>query len=433
MAWDLNLVIEWREKVLVPFHYLVKPHPQLARTPPTQPFQFLRLPIDIQLIAYEHCDITTLFQLMRTCSRTRGPATKLFWANSLEPYWYHSNEDSLFAQSITNHPIIGHCSEFAHRITRIELDLGRLEYFFADRSPTVWFTNQTRSAVKAQYFWEKVERAFPAVKKVVLTGHQPRRPLPPPPGESDTAYTAIEVAVERAPPSMQVQVALEDGIQKSPRYTLWQVIRDRAPTWQVVDADWTPTRVLLPPRIFSASPLGDLLTFTRRNSALSLEQRGIDWLKIESYARYALDGVIRCPCLDCDATFTERSEWDQHLFENHSHSHFGARYGYPEQDHMVKLWCFKGTPQAEQDAIEARQRRIDAKYETVRRLKRRVKYGWGEKGSEQRQLFEEQYYAQLREENFAEPGELRINAEDPLSCEWVRCLHTYFDPTYIHY
>jgi uncharacterized C2H2 Zn-finger protein len=268
---------------------------------------------------------------------------------------------------------------------------------------------------------------------VVLTGWLPHRPLPPPPGEFDEAYTAIDTAVQCAPPHIAVQVALDEGFRKSPRCTLWQVNKALEPPWQVIDAAWTPTRILLPPRRLPASPLGGLLTFTQKLFTLSFERRGLDWLKIETYARYALDCVIRCPRLDCDATFTERREWDQHLLENHSHSHFGAKNGYPEQDHMMELWCFKGTTEAEPIAIDARQQRIDAEYEQNRKLKRRIECGWGGNGSEQRRLFEEQFFAQLKEENFAEPGVLRIDPENPLNCEWVRCLQMYFDPTPVYY
>jgi uncharacterized C2H2 Zn-finger protein len=426
MAWDLNLFIDWSQKIFVPFHYLVEPQPD---TPTVQPFQFLRLPTDIQLIVYEHCDLPTLFHLMWTCSHTCGPATKLFWANPSETHWYHSDNRTLFAKS-DHHPIIQHCPEFAQRTTRIELDLETVERYFAD--DTALCREPASRAVKAQYFWKMVGKAFPAVKRVVLTGDNPRQPLLPPPGASDEAFTAMECAVRCAPLSLTVQIALARKIAK-PRYSLWQVTRDAEPSWHVIDADWTPTRILLPPRIFPASPLGDLLTSTRIKPALSLEERGVDWLKIESYARYALDGLIRCPRFDCDATFTERIEWDRHLRQNHSHSHFGWRYGYHEQDIMSELWCFKGTSQGEQDVIEVRQRHIGAEHEKARRLQRRVQYGWGGAGSEQRLLFEEQFYAQLREENFAELGVLRLDPEDPLACEWVNCLNMHFDPTHIYY
>ncbi|KAF2822310.1 hypothetical protein CC86DRAFT_256078, partial [Ophiobolus disseminans] len=384
------LCMDHNEKVLVPFRYFVEPTLQLSRTPPCQPFHFLRLHMDLQLIVYECCDLSTLFQLMRTCSRTRGPAAKYFWANTLETYWYHSSDYCLFDYGSHQCPIIRHCPEFARRIKKVELNLLRLEHFFAELGEQLDgpYRPAVSTATKAQDFWSKVERAFPAVKKMVLTGMLPRRALPPPPGEFDIAYPMIETVLNCALPHIAAYVAFDRG--NSPRsrsYTLWQVTSGLESTWQVVNKHWTPTRILLPPRRFTDSPLRDLLTFTRMNYALHLETRGLDWLKIETYARYPLDGVIRCPRLDCDATFTERSQWKQHL---HDTSHWRLGPGYTrEGDWAMELLCFKGTPISEQAAVEARQQRIDAGYKHTKKFQWRVGCGWSQEGTEQRRLFEE--------------------------------------------
>jgi len=425
MAWDLNLCVDYTHKVLVPFHFFVQPKSQRSPTPPSQPFPFFNLPTDIQLIVYESCDLATLFQLMRTCSRTRGPATKLFWANTSGNFWYYISDWSLFAYGTRHHPIIQHCPEFAQRITKIELNLGRLEFTFAE-------DERLSTATRAQDFWTKVCRAFPAVKRVVLSGKLPRRELPPGAGESDKNYTAIATVVTMAPPHVVVHVAFDEGNSARPqRYALWQVTNSPEPIWQVLDKDWTPTRIFLPPRKFASSPLGDLVTFTRRDHDLHLEVRGMDWLKIETYARYALDGVIHCPRLDCDSTFAERSQWKQHL-DSTSHWRLGPGYGYVGEE-MMELLCFKGTPVEVQDALAARQQRIDAAYRQTKTLQRRVGCGWdwSEEKTEQRRLFEEQFFAQLRDENFAAPGELLM--DDQHTCDWIDCLHLYYDPSHVYY
>jgi hypothetical protein len=416
---------------IVPFHYLVEPQPQLSQTQSCRPFHFLRLPIDIQLIVYEHCDLPTLFHLMRTCSRTRGPASKLFWANPSDTHWYHCEEHWLFENRPSGHPIIMHCPEFAHQITNIEVDLMRLEHVFALDEDHAEEWMQARAADKAQHFWARMYTIFPAVKRVVMTGGKFRAPLPPRVGEFEQLYAAIEIAVDGAPPHIQVQLAFDDGWTHSPRrYTLWRIAKDLTPRWQVVNANWTPTRVRLPTRKFSLSPLGDLLNFIRRRSTLILEQGGVYWLKIESYARYALNGVIHCPYLDCDATFTERGSWKIHLVDtNHSHLDSGLA---AQQDPMRELLCFKGTPAEEQVAIEARQNRIDNGYRRARTLQRRVGCAYGQEGSEERRLFEEQFHAQLREENFARPGELCSDPEQK-TCDWVNTLHMYYDTSHVHY
>jgi hypothetical protein len=365
---------------------------------------------------------------MHTSSITRDPCEKLFWANNtLETNWYHCPHYSLFEYGTHHHPIITHDLEFANRITRVELSLLRLEFHFSEDEEEEGWRRAVSTVAKAQDFWGKVERVFPSVQRVVMAGMLPRRPLPPPEGEFDQDYSIIETVVAHAPIGIDVKVALDDGAARPRRYTLWHVLQS---SWQVLDADWKPTRILLPTRKFAASPLGDLLTFTWRNSALMLEERGMDWLKIETYARYAVGGVIHCPQLDCEITFTERKKWELHL-EATNHGRLGPGYGY-NGDHMMELLVWKGTPQNEQEALEARQKRIDAAYRQTKKLQRRVGCGWNEEGTEARRLFEEQFCAELREMNFLAPGELLNGPDDPY-CLWMDCLWMHYDPTHIYY
>jgi hypothetical protein len=345
MAWNINLCMDINKTAIVPFHYLVESQPELSQTQPSRPFHFLRLPIDIQLIVYEQCDLTTLFHLMRTCSRTRGPASKLFWANPSDTHWYHCEESWLFENHRTSHPIIMHCPAFAHQITSIEVDLIRLEHVFAPDDDHAGKGMQAMAAEKARHFWDRMYKAFPAAKRVVMAGRKFSVPLPPRVGEFEQVYAVIEISVDCAPPHIQVQLAFDDGFSNLPRrYTLWEITKDLTPRWQVVNTNWTPTRVRLPARRFSPSPLGDLLTFVRQTSDLMLEREGIHWLKIESYARYALNGIIHCPYLDCDATFTERDSWKTHLVVA-DHSHLDSALA-AQQDPMRELLCFKALTMA---------------------------------------------------------------------------------------
>jgi hypothetical protein len=151
---------------------------------------------------------------------------------------------------------------------------------------------------------------------VVLLG------LSPPAGE---AYAVIARVIELAPVHIRAQIVFDDGSNKPTRYTLWNGHKtNKAPTWQISDPPWNPTRILLPARKFSASPLGDLVTLTQRNAMLMLEKRGLDWLKLESYDSYASYGIIHCPHLDCSSTFPDRKLWNDHLRD----SEHGPGYGY---------------------------------------------------------------------------------------------------------
>jgi hypothetical protein len=409
MAWNLDLCVNWDKKVLVPFHYLVEPNIQQCRTEPSQTFPFLRLSTDVQLIVYEHCDLPTLFQLMQTCSRTRGAAAKLFWTNPPESHWYYFPYDVLFEYGRRGHAIIEHCPEFSQRITKIEVSLSRLEFVFAAVEERVSTTE------KAENFWNRATKAFPALQKIVLTSMLPRPPLPPPVGEFDKDYANIEAVVGCAPLQIQVQIAFEDISQYSARYTLWQFIKNASPTWHVINADWTPIRVLLPPRQFPPSPLGDVLAFIRLNSDLDLEKRGLRWLKMESYAHYAIDSMIYCPYPDCDATFPERTLWEKHLKDT-SHGRLGFEYGH-KGDTLMEWSCCKETPNDTKEALEARQKSIDRACERQLTLMQRIVSAYGEEESEERRIFERQFFAQLREENFGRPGELSLD-------HWLGLLET---------
>jgi hypothetical protein len=123
------------------------------------------------------------------------------------------------------------------------------------------------------------------------------------------------------------------------------------------------------------------------------EQRGLDWLKLESYARYASNGILHCPRLDCCLTFPDRKLWNAHLKDS-EHWRLGLGYGYKD-DAMIELCAWKGTPKEELEVLEARQRRIEDGYTRSKTLLRRLGCAWGEEGSEQRRVFNEEFWAQL--------------------------------------
>jgi hypothetical protein len=205
-----------------------------------------------------------------------------------------------------------------------------------------------RTAFKQNTYFVPV--LLQAVQKVVLSGHQPRRPLPPPSGEDYEAYTIMETVLRCAPSPITVNVAYEQSFGTPPHYTLWKVSDRCEPVWQVFDEDWCPRRILLPNRKFSGTPLGDLYIYERNFRSMNIEKRGLRWLTIETYARYAFNGVIRCPRLDCDATFAERSQWSKHLDREHHH------LGYEDAGNTSadELFWFTGTPDAVKAALEAR-------------------------------------------------------------------------------
>lgn len=320
------------------------------------------------------------------------------------------------------HIVIEHCLEFAQHITKLEIDFTRIELCFDEDA-------QANTLAKAKAFWIKLGKVFPALDKVVLAGRVPRENSPPAPGTKDEEYTIIETVANCAPNHITTSIAFSDDDfrEKPPRRTLWKAPNHLQPTWQVLDEDWRPTRVLLPARKWAPTPLGDFMTYIRTYSALDLESRGLTWLKIQSYLRYAKGGVIYCPRLDCAATFQDEASWKHHLhFQQSDHGHFERNI----EDPMLKLWCYKFTPKEEIAAIEAREQRVMADMAEMDRILLRVGYGWGPPGSQQRQYFENLFTAQLREENFFKPGELISHQPWWKYQDW---LWLYFDRTHIYH
>lgn len=406
MAWHMDLHMGYDSQVFIPFHEFVKTQPPRQTT---RIFPFFDLPGDLQLMIYDHCDASTLFHLMRTCSRTRGPASARFW--SCPDHWYNYNKCEVFSGG--DHVVREHDLQFVSLVKRVELGVDRLEWRFCP-------DNEGSVVAKAQDFWTSLVKVFPAIENVVIRGYFLHEP---------STYSAIRKAVECAPGHITVLVALETGNIGYPRhYTLYSVPADLNRAWEILDENWTPTRVLLPPRKFPPSSiLGAIITLHRRERALLRDTRGLDWLRIESYARYAVNGKIHCPRMDCDAVFTNREEWEKHLddYPNGSHGSFETRWR-TNKGSIQELLPYKHTPEAEKAAMEAQQQRIDRGYDETSKLQRRIGYAWGPPGSEQRRFFDEQFVIQLKEENMWEPGTVLIDYG------LYESLHVMFNRTHIY-
>jgi hypothetical protein len=275
---------------------------------------------------------------------------------------------------------------------------------------------------KAAIFWKRVQKIFPAIERVVLTGVQPRRAHPPiTEGDFDEDYSTIELAVRQAPPKIEVFIALQLGfkrtVQRSRNHALWRVTPDVNPSWHLAEATWKPQRVLLPPRQFTSYPLGALLRLISQQNLLDLEKRGLAWLVAESYARYAPVTGIECPDPDCDASFADRDMWELHIYDT-------LRYRSGKDD----VECCRNTPMDVCAAIARRHERISIRAREMEEIRLELQDDWGEAGSEKRRSFEEAFYAQLREENFFQPGELLEEV-----CTWIDALHCRVDPSDVYY
>ena len=82
---------------------------------------------------------------------------------------------------------------------------------------------------------------------------------------------------------------------------------------------------------------------------LMLEQRGLDWLKLESYAKFPAGGEIHCPRQDCLLTFLDRKLWNDHLKDSEHRPGYGYR-----NEKTIEACAWRGTPGKELEALEVR-------------------------------------------------------------------------------
>ncbi|KAH7345853.1 hypothetical protein BKA66DRAFT_448014 [Pyrenochaeta sp. MPI-SDFR-AT-0127] len=113
--------------------------------------------------------------------------------------------------------------------------------------------------------------------------------------------------------------------------------------------------------------------------------RGLDWLRIESYARYAIDGINHCPSRDCEATFADQGTWKKYRYEmGHDQPEPGLGF---EGTHELELLYFEGIPKDEKFAIQARKQWIGKEYQELQQMKNQLKHDRGEAWTEQRRVF----------------------------------------------
>lgn len=241
------------------------------------------------------------------------------------------------------------CPEFASRVTQVEITLT----FAFPRDNFAGFD-------KKREFWRRVQDIFPSAQKVVLCDPRFDEVMFP---LSRVEYLGGEYQRERrnmaelvalAPPNITVMVATFNEIDSSSRSRclrsrLWSV---DASNWSLVKDLWTPMRVVLPPKKIRPGQLNSFLASERLGSVALRELYGANWLKWESYVRYADASGIECPHPDCDDRFPNTAEWEWHL---HSEFHKG---NIRNHINARMLTYHRNTPAEVKAVIDEKQRRF---------------------------------------------------------------------------
>lgn len=428
MALNPDLCVDHHGREHIPFKYFVRPTILPSSKVSTSFTCFPRLPVEIQLQVYDVCDGSTLFNLMHTCSDMRKEASKRFWAH--KDTWYSCSDDTAFSGRI-QHPIIQYCPEFASRITQVEIHFIRIHMAFPSDEMDPISGPRTTTADKARAFWARVQSIFPSVQTLVMTGLRSYDgfPLVPSNSEYETSAPVIETAISYAPSTIRVLVAQEyfrtPERGQLPVSDLWRVDPSSKSPWQLVQSSWTIQRILLPKRHCLTFPVGTMLEILASNHPSALELWGLQHLRLESYRRYLPPGspwrcVSSAASYDCDATFAEQSDWEEHIYKNAHSRHDFSR----DSLHLFRL-C-EHTPAEEKTAIEARCKRFTQECEDITVLRDKIRDAYGPCDSEQRRRFLDHLYSDEQPVRPA-PGEC-VEEKCRDKCTWLELLAHWFRP-----
>lgn len=380
---DLQLCMEWGSLPLTPFSHFVAP--ELFLSPKRFP-RFMDLPPEIHRIIFQSCNTPTLFHLMHTSSYIRSECLALFWESGHNVWYQPYHAYQIFTHKVS--PVY-HCHTFASRITHVEIPLYLADYH--------------QMAIRGREFWDRLQELFPSARNVVLSSIEPRRrPLA---SEDDSQYLFVSELVELAPPSITPFVAINspreyDEDEHGLCYRLWRV---KAYSWNLVEDTWRPMRVLLPPKKVPHGLLNDFLTSDRLFGISWRERKAINWLKLETYARFSDSSGIECPDPKCKPLkFHTLKEFKKHISDKCHVSPWYTRDG-------DLVLCHPNTPVDVRAVLDTKQRRVDKMVLMRNALNDGLRDQYRRPGDAKLQ-FEESLTAQMKEHGYLAPDESLGNA-----------------------
>ncbi|KAF2427836.1 hypothetical protein EJ08DRAFT_735867 [Tothia fuscella] len=323
---------------------------------------YTRLPVELQLKILESCDAPTTFRLMQTSSGIRKTATKLFWSH--EDPWYYILSTDIDVTEERAPDSVSWDSQFVKHIEQVEIG-----FKIESAPPTHAFPRNTLGgsvltpwADNADQFRAVFQRGFPSAKRVIISLRDARWMHPP------TQIPRALCTIARA---------------FTPHYTVFIALPSRPSLMMDFDAESLET---------NQCPA----TERKYYQHFLEEAAAMEYLRHELYEKYHFGGPeqipFACPRNDCDIEFKTAAEWRDHM----------NTYQYQDHDRLVeigkdgRLDYTSRLPAEIEDTLIAKELEIDEAMKRSVCEKIQLVELYGEKGSEQRRLYEEQFLDQLK-------------------------------------
>jgi hypothetical protein len=382
----IDLCFTLDNEVLTPFYFYVSVDSWMESTIEV-PFNFAQLPRELQIMIYEQCSPSTLFQLMRTTSQIRYDVENLFWAQT-EP-WYTcgniwSEEEGGDISSVD------HCLDFAARVQQVSIDIPdswdyayprKKNHAFALRYSRLLYQSAPQLWLgKIERFWTNFQCHFPQAKRVVLNSRSLTRDY--------------DLVVQRGPPGVKVLFSAWKWEKHScAPLTLWESRKDYGSgkiEWDVIDDDFRPQRVLMPLAAVSGIA-GQMLKFERIQKCIDLEYGALHEYRIRLLENHHFktrrSTPLECPSPDCSERFVKWENWSRHVRMDCE-----DRYEVIKHRSHISIVL----PDATEQEVLNIQNAMEKKEDDLRQHKKLYLNSLGELGSEEWTRNRNEFYKQLK-------------------------------------
>jgi hypothetical protein len=414
--WSMDLCLSTRGMRTVPFHYLVTPGYETPADDAKANAEgqgegenvtdsgaatlfpgFCNLPAELRHLICSHCDIPTLFALMRASPQTRPFATKLFWeANGKIVYRTRPYVLEHYSAGLTGK--IPHCDRFARHVTNLEITL--------DTRTSKFYTLEKFNLETAPEFWAAITGLFPFVQAVTLAGLPPPRALQDStPSKATAEFDAMRAVLDLAPASVQ-DLFWAHPSQIGP-YRLWRLRRGG----QQVDSMWVfagkvpwPRGGNLPARR-STNRLFEIMSLLERERVIKEEHGGIKWLREETFIRYATEDGAECSSPECASRFTEKQMRSSHI---DAACRISSIVPTPKLVELIAAggkWCDLNTPEEVKRVLRARIGRVAGMQARHDNFVVRLWGEFGDEGSPARKEFQRDIFTLMKDGGFLQEGE----------------------------